>query len=201
MNPQKIARLETLLDRKLDPEEKERLRRVKDTLGISDNDALWDVLTAMEYQRKYYDELPEKISRAAEEIINNLSQATEKEVALARSCLAESVVDQARKLAQKTHLHAWFKWGTLVIVLLLLYSGLLLWAGFSIGSGQTHPPALLLRMPVGVIIGALCFACSIFFGALAAIDFSEGNTNWHKRLLLTVGCLLPGGGIFAATLV
>ena len=48
MNAQKTAQLESLLGRPLGVEEKERLRRIKDTLHIADNDAMWDILTAME---------------------------------------------------------------------------------------------------------------------------------------------------------
>ncbi len=70
-----MDRLERLLERELSGEERERLRRVQDAFGISDNDALWELIMAMEYQRKYYDELPDKISSAAKEIFNGLSEA------------------------------------------------------------------------------------------------------------------------------
>lgn len=197
MNTQKIAQLESLLGRPLSVEEKERLRRIKDTLHISDNDALWDILTAMEYQRKYYEELPEKITLAATEIFQELSIAAEKEVALAQSRLAESVVEQAEKLSLKTRIGSWFAWGGLALFLLLLYGALLLWAGYCIGSGQTQPPALLLKMPVGIIIGALCFCCSVFCGFLAARDFAAGKAVWRKNALAALGCLLPGGWVFS----
>ena len=120
MNAQKTAQLESLLGRPLGVEEKERLRRIKDTLHIADNDAMWDILTAMEYQRKYYEELPEKITLAATEIFKELSVAAENEVALAQSRLAESVVKQAEKLSLKTHIVSWLAWGGLALFLLLL---------------------------------------------------------------------------------
>jgi hypothetical protein len=60
MNAEKIRQLETLLERELAPDEIERLRRVRDILHIADNDALWDMLTAMEYQRAFYEALPGK---------------------------------------------------------------------------------------------------------------------------------------------
>lgn len=200
MDTQKIAHFETLLGRELSGEEKDRLRRIKDTLQIVDNDALWDVIIALEYQRKYYDELPEKISSAATEIFNGLSLAAEKEVALAQGRLAESVVEQAKKMSLKIHGQLWIRWGIFALLLLMLYGSLLLWAGYSIGSGQTHPPAMLLRMPVGVLIGALCFGGGIFGGVLAAKDFSESRSRWRKHLLLAVGCLLSGGWVLSVTL-
>jgi hypothetical protein len=56
MNTDGITRLEKLLDRELSAAEKERLRRIQDALQISSGDALWDILTAMEYQKAYYEE-------------------------------------------------------------------------------------------------------------------------------------------------
>lgn len=200
MNAEKLDRLERLLDRELSDEERDRLCRIQDILGIKDTDGFWDVIIAMEYQRKYYDELPDKISNAAREIFGGLSEAADKEVALAQGKLAESVVKHAERLSLKTHVRTWILWGMLALVLLLLYGSLLLWAGYCIGSGQTQPPALLVKMPVGVILGALCFGGGIFSGVLAAREFSEGDMNWRKRLLAALGCLLPGGWVFSVTL-
>lgn len=197
MDAQRINRLERLLERELSTKEKERLRRIQDVLGIKSDDGIWDVLIAMEYQRNYYDELPEKISSAAAEIINNLSQAAENEVTKAQGRLAESVVKQAEKLSLKTHVNTWIMWGVFALVLLLLYGGLLLWAGYGMGSGQTQPPALILRMPVGAIVGALGLSGGIFLGVMAAREFAEGHAQWRKRLLVALGCLVSGGVIFS----
>lgn len=201
MDTQKFTNFETLLGRELSGEEKDRLRRIKDTLQIADNDALWDVIIALEYQRSYYTELPEKISSAAAEIFNGLSQAAEKEVSLAQSRLAESVVEQAKKMSMKTHVQTWILWGIFAFLLLLLYGSLLLWAGYSIGSGQTQPPALLLKMPVGVILGIFCFSYGIFLGAMAARNFAEGNVAWRKCLFAALGCTIPGGWLFSLTIL
>ena len=200
MDATKFERLERLLDRELSDGEKERLRRIQDTLGIKDNDGMWDVIIALEYQRKYYDELPEKITLAATEIFKELSIAAEKEVALAQSRLAEGVVEQAKKLSLKTHISSWFAWGGLALFLLLLYGALLLWAGYCMGSGQTHPPALVLRMPVGIIMAGLCVTGGFFLGAMAAKSFANGHAGWKKWGLYAVGLLLPGGILFALTM-
>ena len=84
--------LEKLLERKLENEEKERLQRIQDTLRIGPNDALWAIIAAMEYPRIYYEELPEKIRAVTSGIFEDIAEASEKEVALAQSRLAESVV-------------------------------------------------------------------------------------------------------------
>lgn len=196
MNAQKTAQLESLLGRPLSVEEKERLRRIKDTLHIADNDAMWDILTAMEYQRKYYEELPEKITLAAAEIFKELSVAAENEVALAQSRLAEAVVEQAKILSTKMRLSALIIPGLGALVVLLLFGCLLMWAGYCIGAGglqnQTQPLAMLLRMPSGVMIGGLCFSGGIFSGVMAAKDFAMGYAGWKKWGVQALGFLASG---------
>jgi hypothetical protein len=49
-------------------------------------------------------------------------------------------------------------------------------------------------MPVGVLAGALCFCSGIFFGLLAAKDFSEGNAAWRKHLLWRLKAYCLGDG-------
>ena len=110
--------MEKLLDRELDTEERERLQRIQDTLQIADNDALWAVISAMEYQRVYYETLPEKIGSVTEKILAELSIAAEREVRFAQSRLAENVVKQAESLSVKRHVHTWLAWGSAALFLL-----------------------------------------------------------------------------------
>ncbi len=200
MDKESTTGLEKLLGRELGNEEKERLQRIQDALHIGPNDALWAIIAAMEYPRTYYEELPEKIRAATAEIFAELSGAVEKEVVLAQSRLAESVVKQAERLSLKSHVRTWLIWGAAALFLLLVYGTFLLWAGFCLGSGQTQP-ALLLRMPVGVLLAALCLCCGIFSGTLAAKSFSEGNRSWRIFLLASVVCIAPAGWIAALTLM
>ena len=200
MDKETTAILEKLLERKLENEEKERLQRIQDTLRIGPNDALWAIIAAMEYPRIYYEEIPEKIRAVTAGIFEDIAEASEKEVALAQSRLAESVVKRAESLSRKYHIHAWMTWGAAASFLLLLYGSLLLWVGFRLGSGQVQLSALL-RMPAGIILAAICLGCGIFFGMLAAKKFSEENRGWRKFLLAAIACIAPGGCIIALTLV
>lgn len=161
MEKEFITRLEKLLDRELNAEEKERLQRIKDTLRIGDNDALWSVIAAMEYQRTYYEELPEKIAGTATEILQGISVAAEQEAALAQSRLAETVAEQAKKLSLKIHMRTWFQWGFFALALLVFYGSLSVWAGYCIGSEKTQPALLLLRMPSGILLGAAGMAAGL----------------------------------------
>lgn len=192
MNKEKIIRLERILERNLSAQEVERLQRIQDVMDISDNDGLWDVITALEYQRNFYNVLPEKIAQATADIFKELSVAAEKEVALAHGRLAEGVAEQARKLSLKVHVQTWLLWGALALVLLLLYGSLLLWAGYSIGSGQAQPPVLVLKMPVGLVLGALSFVCGIALDVLAARDFARAEKGWWKKGITAFGFTTVG---------
>lgn len=121
MNANKISQLERLLERKFSEKEIARLRRIKDVLGMSHDDALWDILAAMEYQRTYYEELPQKIAEAAAEILQKISVHAENEVAGAQGRLADSVAEQAEKLAGKLNLNSLIPLGLLALVCLLSY--------------------------------------------------------------------------------
>lgn len=178
MEKEIVVRLEKLLGHKLEAEEKERLQRIKDTLQISDNDALWDILVALEYQRTYYEVLPEKIRKITVDIFRELSQTAGQGI----------VMERTGKLHLKNYGSTLLIGGVVTLGFLLVYGSLLLWAGMCIG--PQLPP--LLRMPVGIIIGALCLCVGIVFGILAARDFSEGNVRWHKHIWTALGFLLPG---------
>jgi hypothetical protein len=197
MNAAKIKRLEKLLERELSEKEIARLRRIKDVLEIDDHDSFWDILTAMEYQRFFYEELPAKIAAASADIFAGLSAAAEKEVGHAQSRLTESVAEQAKKLSVRINLVSLLPMGLLALVCLLAYGSLLLWAGFSIGSGQAHPPTFLLKMPSGVLMGGLCLAGGIFCGVCAAKEFSEGVKGWRKWMLMALTLLVSGGVVFS----
>ena len=195
MKKEIIERLEKLLGRELEAGEKERLQRIKDTLQIADNDALWDILVAMEYQRTYYEELPEKIREATMAIFAELSQTAKTPPG---SNSPGVIREQVRRLPLKTYTSSLLVWGGSAVILLLLYGSLLLWVGMSIDSKSQFPP--LLHMPVGVIIGALCLFNGVVCGFLAAWNCSEGSATWPKHLLIALSCLLPGAWVFSVVL-
>ncbi|MDR3320278.1 MAG: hypothetical protein LBS77_05035 [Desulfovibrio sp.] len=59
MSMDAIARIEKLRGRKLSAEEAVSLRETENMLNLRADDAVWDILTALEYQRVFYQELPE----------------------------------------------------------------------------------------------------------------------------------------------
>jgi hypothetical protein len=196
MNAERITRLEKLLNRELSAAEKDRLRRIQDTLQISAEDPLWDILTAMEYQKAYYEELPQKIATASTDILRGISDAAEAESQRAQGKLAESVAELAQKLALRINMATLLPMGLAALVCLLAYGSLMLWAGFQIGSGQGHHPAWILRMPSGVLTGGLLLGGGLFLGVHAAKEFADGG-KWKKRMLVALVMLIPGGIVFS----
>lgn len=192
MSMDAIIRIETSRGRKFSEEEAARLREVGESLNIRDDDALWPLLAALEYQRVFYEALPDKIAGASSEILQGIAVAAEKESSAAQARLTESVVEQAKRLSVKIHYATLLPMGMAALVCLLAYGSLLLWAGYCIGSEQPQPRALWLHMPSGCLIGGLCLATGLFCGFMTARRFAEAEKGWGKNLLVTLGFLLAG---------
>jgi cell division protein ZapA (FtsZ GTPase activity inhibitor) len=180
--------------------EKERLRRIRDTLHIADEDSLWDILTAMEYQRAYYEELPAKIAAASTEILQSLSVAAEKEAGRAQHLLAESVAEQAKRLSLRINMERLLTMGLGALACLLAYGSLSMWAGFHMGSGHAQSPVWLLRVPSGVLMGGLFLAGGLFLGVRAGSEFAEVGKGWKKSMAFALAMLVAGGVIVSLAL-
>lgn len=192
MEGEAFVRLEKLLGRELEPSEKERLQRIQDVLKIGPNDALWSIIAALEYQRSYYEELPQKIRTATDEILAEWSEAARKNSTAPQKAKLKKVEEQTNVISLKELMQPWFVWALLTLCLLLLYGSLSMWAGYCLGSGQTQPPGLLMRMPVGVLIGIPCMGGCAMEGIRAAKAFGEGNDTWRKHALAATALLVPG---------
>ena len=193
MKADKIKRLETLLERKLSVEEKERLRKIGRIMGIKDDEVLWDVVSALEYQRVYYEELPQKIAATSADILREISEAAKAEAQRAQGQLAENVADLARKLSLRVNMETLLPLGILALVCLLGYGSLLLWAGFCLGSGRLQDMALILRVPSGLLAGGLALAGGLFLGVYAGREFATGGDGWRKRMIVALAMLIVGG--------
>jgi hypothetical protein len=90
-----------LLGRHPSEKERERLYRVRDALGIQENDAFWYIVMTLEHYEHYdslYDGYPAKMAQAAEEAIARARGAFEVESVAVRRLLAEEV----RRVAAKS---------------------------------------------------------------------------------------------------
>ena len=186
--------------RKLSEAEAARLREVGNRLNLREDDALWPLLAALEYQRVYYEALPKKIAAASKTIMDGMAAAAEKETAAAQARLTASVVKEARNLASKIQYDSLVPMWLLALICLLAYGSLMLWAGFRIDTGRDMPLAAVLHMPSSWLISGLCLAGGVFCGALTAKRFAEAKRGWWKNGGIAVLFIMLGTLLFSLSL-
>src|SRR5271163_105933 len=90
-------------------EERMRLYRLRDALGLRDNDAFWSIVLALEHYDSFFRAYPDKLAARTTECIdhacNAFAAAARQEAARAERMLAERVaktsVEIARNLAER----------------------------------------------------------------------------------------------------
>ena len=98
-----------VIGREPSEKERERLYRVRDALGLSENDAFWYIVMTLEHYDALYREYPRIIQEEAARTIENsreaFAAAAKLEAARAEQMLAEKVAETsvaiAKKLAEK----------------------------------------------------------------------------------------------------
>ena len=186
--------------RKLSEAEAARLREIGSRLNLREDDALWPLLAAMEYQRVYYEALPKKIAAASKTIMDGMAAAAEKETAAAQARLTDSVVREAQNLASKIQYDRLVPMGLLALICLLAYGRLMLWAGFRIDTDRDVTLAAVLHMPSGWLISGLCLVAGVFLCTLSGKTFSIGGKGWWKTAALAMGFIVVGTTIFTLSL-
>lgn len=186
--------------RELSEAEAARLREAGSRLNLREDDALWPLLAAMEYQRIYYEALPGKIAGASRAIMDGMAAAAEKETAAAQARLTDSVVQEAQNLASKIQYGKLVPMWLLALICLLAYGSLMLWAGFRIDTGRDMPLAAVFQMPSGWLICGLSLVAGVFLCALSGKTFSVGGKGWWKTAALAMGFIMTGAVIFTLLL-
>lgn len=186
--------------RRLSEAETARLREIGSSLHLREDDALWPLLAAMEYQRIYYEALPEKIAGASRAIMDSMAVAAEKETAAAQAKLTDSVVKEAQNLASKIQYGKLVPMWLLALICLLAYGSLMLWAGFRIDTGRDMPLTAVFQMPSGWLICGLSLVAGVFLCALSGKTFSVGGKGWWKTAALAMGFIMTGAVILTFSL-
>ena len=91
-----ITAFEKLLGRESKPAEREQLYRVKEALGLRDNDALWLVLFALQYYDSLYRQFPKAIGQEAARVLGETRTAAD---ASMRASLEQAKADLTRSMA------------------------------------------------------------------------------------------------------
>lgn len=154
----------------------------------------------MDYQRVYYEALPDKIAEASRAIMDGMAAAAKKETAAAQARLTDSAVKEARNLASKIQYAKLVPMWLVALICLLAYGSLMLWAGFRIDTGEDIPLAAVLHMPPGWLISGMCLAGGLFCGVLSVKSLVEAEKMWWKKGLVALFFLMLGAIIFNHTI-
>ena len=85
-----------LLGRQATDSERQNLYRVRDALGLKNNDALWLVLMVQEHYKSQYEKFPQAIAKAAEKTLNDFRAAAD---AVAKASAEAAMADLAQAVA------------------------------------------------------------------------------------------------------
>jgi hypothetical protein len=124
-----------------------------------------------------------------------MTGTAERESARAQDRLAESVVEQAKKLSLRINVERFLPMALCALVCLLAYGSLSMWAGFRMGSGQAASLPFMLNMPSGLLMGGLFLAGGLLTGFYAAREFAESGKGWKKGMALALVMLVAGGAL------
>lgn len=126
------------------PEDKDiqHLYRIKDTLGLASNDALWQVLIALDYHQSLYEEMPAKIKKAADETLTDVGKRAEQALAAkaqeAQATLTEQVAESALAIAGQRTRQAVLRAARWTAVVAALVAGAAAWAGWKAGQSTGY---------------------------------------------------------------
>ena len=112
---------EKLLGRTATETEREQLRRIRDALGLRENDALWSVLFALQYYDSLYRQFPKAIAAEAAKVLSEARAASDASarasIETARADLARAIALSAQGVAQTVARRQQLQWAVLGLVI------------------------------------------------------------------------------------
>ena len=164
-----IKHLERMRGSKVTREEYHRLTMMQQALNLQDDDAVWMLFLAMEYQKAYYEQLPKKITDSTSELLKRVRETADREAANAQNRLIQSVIDQTEKLTARVHIIPLMPIYLLIILCMMAFGYVTYWAGLCTGLGRPLPLETILSIPAGTVLGCM---------TLTAITFCLGVSFW-----------------------
>jgi hypothetical protein len=114
------AAFETLLGRKATDGERQKLYRVRDTLGVKSTDALWTLLLVLEYYLALYEKLPKRLEDAARTAVAGAKVAAEAQAKAAaaevKRALTAGVLATVNDIAGAATLRDILKWVAMTVI-------------------------------------------------------------------------------------
>jgi hypothetical protein len=94
-----------VVGRQASDEERTRLYRLRDALGLRDNDAFWSIVMALEHYDSFFRAYPEKLAEQTAHSIESaraaFAVAAEKEAAQVQRVLSEKVAETSVQIARR----------------------------------------------------------------------------------------------------
>jgi hypothetical protein len=197
-----------VVGRQASEEERARLYRLRDALGLRDNDAFWSIVMALEHYdsffRRYPAELAEYTERCIEDARAAFAAAAAREAAEVQRTLSEKVAETsvaiARRLAERpVGLHR----VTMLLAAVVAFGALCVSAGYSLAAPvkpfwvtntETLTPlerqaAVVLAAPAGWMVFALLLPAAVYAARAGWVTASE-TTEPREKII--------GRGIVAA---
>jgi hypothetical protein len=176
-----LSAFERLLGRQASDQEKIRLLRTKDVLGLRENDALWLILMSLEEYGYRFDQISKKVQKETTALVEAHRQILDAEAISAaekaQGVIADALAKRVEKsIAQVTKTKFLTSLGWSVIALVLL-AALCFVAGFVMGSGKapwwTRPAedltnvqivvSSIIMAPAGWIFSLLALPCTAYY--------------------------------------
>ncbi|ENV52052.1 hypothetical protein L292_0554 [Acinetobacter junii CIP 107470 = MTCC 11364] len=155
-----LSQFEILLGRQPTEKEIQNLYRIKNTLQIQDNDALWLILCALESYNTLYSQYPDKIKALLEKYHQDLADKTPKEI--------KNTPVKKSNFNSNDQLVKTLQYSSIVFAIILIFGACFLSLGYLMAT-STAPfwyssqniIANILRTPCGLVISFACLLCSI----------------------------------------
>lgn len=95
------------------------LYRIKDTLNLKNNDAIWLILMALQYYEQLYQAIPQKISQASDNILQTFKATAESTIQAAietaKTELVKTVTASNKDIARNISRKQMWKWAAICI--------------------------------------------------------------------------------------
>ncbi len=127
-----------LLGRQPTDAEVQKLYRVRDALGLKNNDALWLVLMALQHYETSYERMPKAIETAAASVMLKVKATADSTMKASaesfKADMAQAVASVAEDVARNTSRKQMWQWAGGVVGFAFLTLGLMGWGAFTKGA-------------------------------------------------------------------
>jgi hypothetical protein len=189
------------------------LYRLRDALGLRDNDALWSIVIALEHYDSFFRAYPDKVAEKTAQSIDSaraaFAAAARLEAAQVERLLSERVAQTSVEIARKLAEEPWRPHRTTAaLAAVVAFGALCVHAGYSLAltdkpfwvarsenaSGLSRLLAIVLSLPAGWMIFALLLPAA-GYGARqglrlagdAVADWSDKVLGWTLLLVCVMG--------------